>query len=68
MIKVQAINDFNFSSMDKISNLKRAKIKKDNYIFKDDIFECDKDMFEYLSGKNEGEHVVVKLIEYIPKK
>ena len=68
MIKVQAINDFNFSSMDKISNLKRAKIKKDNYIFKDDIFECDKDMFEYLSGKNEGGHVVVKLVEYIPKK
>ena len=68
MIKVQAISDFNFSSMDKISNLKRTKIDKENYIFKNDIFECDRDMYEYLSGNNNGGFVVVRLIEYRPSK
>lgn len=68
MIKVQAISDFNFSSMDKISNLKRVKIDRENYIFKNDIFECDKKMYEYLTGNNKDGFVVVKLIEYIPSK
>ena len=68
VIKVQATSDFNFSSMDKIKNLKRARIEKENYIFKDDIFECDKEMYEYLTGKNEGGYVVVELIEYKPSK
>lgn len=68
VIKVQATSDFNFSSMNKITNLKRKSIEKDNYIFKGDIFECDKEMYEYLTGKNEGGYVVVKLIEYKPSK
>ena len=68
MIKVQAISDFNFSSMDKISNLKRVKIEKENFIYKNDIFECDRDMYEYLSGNNNGGFVVVKLIEYKPER
>ena len=68
VIKVQATSDFNFSSMDKIKNLKRARIEKENYIYKDDIFECDKEMYEYLTGKNEGGHIVVKIIEYKPSK
>lgn len=68
MIKVQAIQSFNFGSMDKIKNLKRFKVEQPNFIFKNDIFECDKDMYEYLSGKNENGVVVVKLIEYKPSK
>lgn len=68
MIKVQAIQEFSFSSIDKINNLKRKSIEKDNYIFKGDIFECNKEMYEYLTGKNEGGHVVVKIIEYKPSK
>ena len=68
MIKVQATSDFKFSSMDKISNLKRAGIEKENFIYKDDIFECDKKMYEYLTGKNECGYVVVELIEYKPSK
>ena len=68
MIKVQAIQEFSFSSIDKINNLKRKSIEKDNYIFKEDIFECDKEMYEYLTGKNEGGYVVVKIIEYKPSK
>lgn len=66
MIKVQALQNFNFSSMDKITNLKRSKVEKENFIFKDDIFECDKKMYEYLTGKNDGGFNVVKLIEYKP--
>lgn len=66
MIKVQALQDFNFSSMNKISNLKRIKIERENFIFKDDIFDCDKEMYDYLTGKNESGIVVVKLIEYRP--
>jgi len=68
MIKVQAISDFNFSSMDKIKNLKRSKIDRENYIFKNDIFECDKEMYKYLNGNNNGGFVVIKLIEYKPSK
>ena len=68
MIKVQALQNFNFSSMDKIKNLKRFKIDTPNMIYKNDIFECDKNMYYYLTGKNEGGHVVVKLIEFNPGK
>lgn len=68
MIKVQALQNFNFSSMNKITNLKRAVREQENFIFKNDIFECDEKMYDYLTGKNEGGYVVVKLIEYKPKK
>ena len=66
MIKVQALQDFNFSSMNKIANLKRARIERENFIFKNDIFECDKKMYDYLTGKNENKVIVVKVIEYRP--
>lgn len=68
VIKVQAISDFSFSSMNKITNLKRAKFETPNYIYKNDTFECNKKMYDYLTGKNEGGFVVVKLIEYKPNK
>ena len=68
MIKVQATQDFSFSSMDKIKNLHRAKVDKPNFIYKNDIFECDKNMYNYLTGKNKGGFIVVKLIEYKPSK
>lgn len=68
MIKVQATQDFSFSSMDKIKNLHRAKVDKPNFIYKNDTFECDKNMYNYLTGKNKGGFIVVKLIEYKPSK
>ena len=68
MIKVKAINDFKFSSMDKIKNLVRTNKETPNFIYKNDIFECDKKMCDYLTGNNEGGFEVVKIIEYKPKK
>jgi len=65
MKRVIALEDFPFSRFSEIENLKRANAEKNNYgvIYKDDVFNCFEDVFEYLTGRNYKKKVVVKEYE-----
>ena len=65
MIRVKATENFNFSSMDKISNLKRANNnkKEPTKIYANDTFVCDEKMAKYLLGDNDYKRPFVKIIE-----
>lgn len=68
MIRCKAIENFTLNEYDKIRNIVRASAQqKYGWIYKDDIFECDEWMANYLSGKNEKAKTVVKIIEYEPE-
>ena len=67
-IRVEAITQFTLAKFDEINNLVRRNAEKQGMLFVGDTFECSKDMAEYLSGKNEKNNVVVKIIEVIPEK
>ncbi|MBO7079507.1 MAG: hypothetical protein J6W64_06835 [Bacilli bacterium] len=63
-IKVKAIEEFTLEKFDEIKNLKRCSIKSEiGKIFINDEFECDKELCEYLLGKNRLNKPVVRLIE-----
>ena len=68
MIRVEAIENFDYGDFDKLVNLKRLKVDKYGSIYKGDTFECTKDIAEYLLGNNRVNKAVVKVIEVIPKK
>lgn len=70
MIKVEATEQFTLSEFGKIKNLVRANPAKneEGRLYARDIFECDKEMVEYLTGKNAIKKAVVKVIEVIPLK
>lgn len=68
MIKVEAIIDFKFKDFEKIYNLKRHNLKKDNYIFKGDKFECSKETADYLLGENPEGITAIRLLEVKPVK
>ena len=68
MIKVEVIENFTLKDFDKIKNVSKVASRKDNEFGVKDTFECDKDMAEYLTGKNAFKKVVVKVIEVIPEK
>jgi len=65
MIKVKAIEDFNFSKMDKIKNLKRAVEykNKSTKIYENDTFLCDKKMAKYLLGDNDYKRPFIQILE-----
>lgn len=67
MIKVEANQDFSLSEFSKVKNLKRKGREKANFIFKGDIFECNKEFADYLIGNNPKRIKVVDIIEIIPE-
>ena len=68
LIKVEVIKDFTYNDFSKIKELERRTAKdKDGWLYIGDTFCCSKDIAEYLTGKNDKEIVVVKVIEVIPK-
>ena len=68
MIKVEVIESFTLGKFDELKNIKRKSIEEKGKLFVGDIFECDKDMFEYLTTKNALNRPFVKLVEVIPVK
>ena len=68
MIKCEVISRFNLRDFDKLKNIERKSIELKGSLFVGDIFECDKEMADYLLGKNHLNKVVVKVIEVIPEK
>ena len=62
--KVTAIENFTYTDFYEV-----VFIEKENYnyhwIYKGDVFLCDKDRYEYLTGNNAKKMVVVKLDEIL---
>ena len=68
MVKVEAISQFTLGRFDEVKNIIRYEEgnKLIGTIYKGDIFECDKDLADYLLGNNGYNRAFVKIIEYIP--
>lgn len=67
MIKVEVIEEFTLGEFDKLKNLVRNKKEEKGRLFVGDVFECTKEMCDYLTGKNMKGKVVVKILEVIPE-
>lgn len=58
--KVTAIENFTYTDFRDVVFLEKENYNY-NWIYKGDVFLCDKDRYEYLTGKNAKKMVVVKL-------
>lgn len=70
MIKCEVIEKFTLNAFSEIENtLVRANVNdnKPGWLYVGDVFECTKDMANYLSGGNAKGKTVVKIIEIVPE-
>lgn len=67
MIKCEVIENFTLEKFNELGNVKKVQVRKDNEFGKGDTFNCDKNMAEYLTGKNVLNKIVVKVIEILPE-
>lgn len=67
MIKCEVIKEFTLERFDELKNIKRKSIGTNGKLYVGDIFECDKEMADYLMGNNNNSVVVVKVIEIEPE-
>ena len=68
MIKVEVIERFNLGAFDELKNIKRINSDVKGQLFVGDIFECTKEMADYLLGDNAHKKSFIKVIEVIPEK
>ena len=68
MIRLQALESFTLERFDELKNIERVGTDTKGKINKNDKFECDKNLADYLLGKNALGRAVVKVIEIIPEK
>ena len=68
MIKVEVTEAFTLGKFDELKNIVRKSVNTPGQLNVGDTFECEKEMYEYLNGKNPKGKVVVKLLEVIPEK
>lgn len=66
MVKVEAIEDFTLQAFDELKNIVRKNKNSRGHLYKEDVFECTEEMAKYLTGDNEKNKVVVKVLEVIP--
>lgn len=70
MVKVKATQNFTLGKFNEIEKtLIRAnkEYNEKGHIYINDIFECDKELCDYLMGANKEKHVVVEILEIIPE-
>lgn len=67
MIKLEVIEPFSLSRFGEIKNLVRKKQDVDGKLNKEDVFECEKDLADYLLGENAYKKPFVRIIEVIPE-
>lgn len=69
MIKVEVIENFTLGKFDELKNIVRKSTEQKGYLFAGDIFECTKEMAEYLTNEtpNPKDRPFVKVIEIIPE-
>ncbi len=58
--KVTAIINFTYTAFDEVVFIEKEKYNY-HWIYKGDVFLCDKDQYEYLSGNNKKKLVTIKL-------
>lgn len=69
MIKVEVIEDFRFGEYDEIKDTLVSKTNaQQGRLFAGDIFDCNKEIADYLLGNNPIKRAVVKVLEIIPEK
>ena len=68
MIKCEVVEDFTLERFKELNNIKRKNKNVNGKLFIGDTFECNKAMADYLTGNNPLNKVVVKVIEFEPKK
>ena len=67
MIKVEVIEEFTLEKFNELKNIVRKDKEEIGRLFIGDTFECDEEMAKYLTGNNDLNKVVVKVIEVIPE-
>ena len=70
MVKLRAIEQFTVEKFDELKIVERNQNNihhKEKTIYYHDIFECTKEMAEYLSGKNKYIRAFVEVIEIMPE-
>ena len=70
MIKAKALVEFTLKKFNELKNIERANKENDEKgkIYAGDIFECSKDIADYLLGGNDKKAIVIELIGVIPEK
>lgn len=69
MIKVKVIENFSFGRYNEVENVIKVNGKGiSNYFEKGDIFDCQKDIADYLIKTNKFGKPFVQIIEVIPDK
>ena len=67
MIKCEVIKEFTLEKFNELKNIQRRRINTYGKLYEGDIFECTKEMADYLMGNNKDKQVVVKVIEVEPE-
>lgn len=67
MIRVEAIAEFNLKDFAKLKNIERKGKAEEGKLFIGDTFDCDEEMFKYLTETNKLNRAFVKAIEVIPE-
>lgn len=68
MIKCEVTVEFTLERFDELKNIVRKGKEEKGKLFVGDTFECNKDIAEYLTGKNDKKLSVVKVLEILPEK
>lgn len=66
MIKLKATKDFSLERFDELKNIVRADKDEKGRLYIGDIFECSKEIAEYLLGGNDKNIIVAEIIEVEP--
>lgn len=67
MIRVEAIAEFNLKDFAKLKNIERKGKAEEGKLFVGDTFDCDEEMFKYLTETNKLNRAFVKAVEVIPE-
>lgn len=67
MVKVEVTEDFTLGRFNELKNIVRKSQDKPGKLFKGDVFECEEDLVNYLSGDNALKKSFVKVVEILPK-
>ena len=67
MVKLEALEKFRLGRFDEIKIVERKGVGTYGFLEQGDIFECSKDLADYLLGNNAHNRAFVKVIEIIPE-
>ena len=66
MVKVEVIETFHLGKFNELKNIKRKSVEENGTLFVGDIFECTKEMADYLTKDNALKKAFVRVTEVIP--